>query len=66
MLTFLGPLVVLPFSRSLAVVIFVLAVVRLIVWGVYLAMCLRILPELRKGVDVRRHLSGRSSDLDPG
>lgn len=48
--TFLGPLVAAVFFRDLAVMVFVLLVVRVIVWFVYLGFCLRIVPGLRKGV----------------
>ena len=46
-LTFAGPLLVLPFSRSLVPVVATLVVGRFILWLAYLLLCLRELPEIR-------------------
>nr|MBA2670081.1 flippase [Gemmatimonadota bacterium] len=45
--TYLGPLLVLPFSSSLVPVIGVLVVGRVVAWVVHLLLCLHVLPELR-------------------
>ncbi len=52
--TFLGPLCVLPFSRSLFAVVGVLVAGRLIEWLVYLGACLAAQPELRRRHGVSR------------
>jgi len=52
-LTFLGPLVVLPFSSSLAPVVAVLVIGRLISWCVYASACLYVEPALRHSVNIR-------------
>lgn len=51
-LTFAAPLVVLPFSRSLVPIVALLAGVRVVAWGVHLALCLHVFPVLRRGVAV--------------
>src|SRR5690242_2395265 len=51
--TFVGPLLVLPFSSSLVPVVAVLAVGRLITCAVYGALCLRVLPALRHSIAVQ-------------
>jgi len=48
--TFAGPLLVLPFSKSLFPVVAVLVVGRLIVWAAHLLLCLRIMPALRQRI----------------
>lgn len=48
-LTFLGPLLVLPFSKSLFSIVGVLAAGRLIAWVIHLGFCLRVARELRGG-----------------
>jgi O-antigen/teichoic acid export membrane protein len=48
-LTFVGPVLVLPFSRSLVAVVGLLAAVRLASWAVHLALCLHVFPSLREG-----------------
>jgi O-antigen/teichoic acid export membrane protein len=53
-LTFAGPLVVLPFSSSLVPVVAVLAVGRFIAWLAHLHFCLRTLPWLRGGIVIAR------------
>ena len=52
--TFLGPLAVLPFSKSLFPVVAVLVVGRLLAWGAHLLLCLRLVPALRHGISVQR------------
>ena len=51
---FLGPLAVLPFSNNLCPVVAVLVAGRFIAWGVYLFLCLRLVPELRYRVNISR------------
>ncbi len=56
---FLGPLLVLEFSRSLTVVVAVLAICRLLAWVAHLLLCLFAFPALRQfrlGADVVRPL----------
>jgi len=48
--TFLGPLIVLPFSDSLFPVVAVLVGVRFLTCGVFLALCLRQVPALRHNI----------------
>ncbi len=50
--TFLGPLVVLPFSRSLTAVVSVLAAGRLLAWVAHLYLCMRIVPSLRNTMTI--------------
>lgn len=52
--TFLGPVVVLPFSSSLVPVVAVLVTARLISWFTYAALCLHIEPALRHSVSLNR------------
>lgn len=47
--TFIGPLLVLPFSKSLFPVVLILLAGRLVEWLSYFVMCLREVPELRHG-----------------
>jgi O-antigen/teichoic acid export membrane protein len=54
--TFLGPLAVLPFSNSLSHVVATLVVARLIAYGLYISFCLRVEPELKVSIGVRRVL----------
>jgi len=49
-LTFVAPLLVLPFSKNLFSVVAALAVVRLIACAAHLLLCLRFAPELRQGI----------------
>lgn len=51
---FLGPVLVLPFSRSLFIITAVLVVGRLVVWAVYLLICFRVFPLMRTGPVFRR------------
>ena len=48
--TFVGPLLVLPFSTSLSVIVSVLAAGRFLAWAVHVLLCLKVEPKLRKGV----------------
>jgi O-antigen/teichoic acid export membrane protein len=54
--TFVGPLLVLPFSHSLVPVISVLVGGRLIGWVAHLFACFYIMPELRHNLILRRAL----------
>jgi O-antigen/teichoic acid export membrane protein len=57
-LTFVGPLAVLPFSTSLVPIVVVLVAGRLLTWVAYLAVCLRRYSYLRAGVELRRRVAG--------
>jgi O-antigen/teichoic acid export membrane protein len=48
--TYLGPLLVLPFSRSLPAVVGILVAARLIAWLAHLLLCLRAIPAMRRSV----------------
>lgn len=48
MITFLGPLAVLPYSNSLSVMVLVLVCARLVAWLANLIFCLSLYPKLRK------------------
>lgn len=52
--TFLGPVVVLPFSNSLVHVVAVLVLARLVSWCAYIILCLHVEPDLRHAVSVNR------------
>lgn len=52
--TFVGPLLVLPFSSSLHAVVLVLLAGRLVEWLIFFACCLRVVPGLRAGWSFRR------------
>jgi O-antigen/teichoic acid export membrane protein len=52
--TFLGPLLVLPFTTNLAAVLAVLVAGRVVACAAYAALCLRLVPGLRGGLVVRR------------
>jgi O-antigen/teichoic acid export membrane protein len=54
MFTFAGPLLILPFSRSLFPVVGLLVSVRLIAWGAHLLLCLRVVPAFRQHVAWQR------------
>lgn len=56
--TFLGPLLVLPFSESLFPVACVLVVARLISWLIHLLLCLYVMPALRYGITLQRTVVG--------
>jgi O-antigen/teichoic acid export membrane protein len=45
--TFLGPVAVLPFSRSLVPIVLVLLLGRAVAWAAHLLLCFRVLPTLR-------------------
>ena len=53
-LMFLGPVAVLPFSRSLVPAVSLLALARLISWAGHLAFCIRRYEFLRQGLVIRR------------
>lgn len=54
MFTFLGPLIVLPFSNNLFPVVAVLVAGRFLTCGVFLALCLRQVPALRHNIRPQR------------
>src|SRR5882724_868228 len=54
--SFTGPLLVLPFSQSLFPIVAVLVAGRLFAWIAHLLLCLRVLPELRRGIVWQRAL----------
>ena len=56
--TFAGPLLVLPFSRSLAPVVAVLVGGRVVGWAAHLLVCLRVLPEVGRSVALERSAVG--------
>jgi O-antigen/teichoic acid export membrane protein len=56
--TFIGPLLVLPFSTSLVPVIAVLVAVRGLTWVAHLLVCLQRYPYLRQAVHVRWSATG--------
>src|SRR5262245_8845112 len=51
-----GPLLVLPFSRSLVPVVGVLLVSRAVSWAIHIVLCLRTIPGLARGFAVRSEL----------
>lgn len=59
LLTFLGPLAILPFSNSLFHMVLVLVSARLISFFAYLFICLKLFPEMFKRVKVSRELTSR-------
>jgi len=48
--TFVGPLLVLPFSKSLIQIVAVLVAGRLLAWVAHLVFCLRVTPALQQGI----------------
>jgi O-antigen/teichoic acid export membrane protein len=56
--TFVGPLLVLPFSQSLVPVVATLVAGRILAWAAHLVVCLRILPELRRSIKWDRAATG--------
>ncbi len=52
--SYLGPVLVLPFSRSLFAVVGVLVAGRVVSWLIHLGFCLHVMPELRRGITVER------------
>lgn len=53
---FLGPLLVLPFSRDLFWITFVLVMGRIAGWGAYLCFCFRVLPGLKTNISPKPSL----------
>jgi O-antigen/teichoic acid export membrane protein len=53
-LTFLAPLLVLPFSRSLVLVVAALAAGRLVTMVLHLVVCVRVMPRLRERIATER------------
>lgn len=51
---YLGPLLVLPFSHSIAAIIGLLAISRSIAGAVHLWACIRVFPQLRNGFQIQR------------
>jgi O-antigen/teichoic acid export membrane protein len=56
--TFAGPLLVMPFSKSLFPVVAVLVAGRLIAWAAHLLLCLRVMPALRQRIAWQRSAIG--------
>lgn len=54
----IGPVLVLPFSRSLVPVVAVVFVGRLVSWAIHMVLCLRTLPNLARGFAIRTELIG--------
>jgi O-antigen/teichoic acid export membrane protein len=52
--TFVGPLLVLPFSHSLFPVVAVLVGSRLVAWGAHLLLCLHVMPALRDSFGLQK------------
>jgi len=55
-ITFLGPVAVITISPSLAAVVAILVIARLISWCVYAFACLHVEPMLRNSIKIRRDL----------
>ena len=53
---FIGPLLVLPFSKSLVLVICVLTIARVCGFAIYFYFCLRVMPELRTSIIFKRSI----------
>ena len=69
LLAYVAPLLVLPFSRSLVPVVAVLGVGRALGWLGHLVLCMRVYPELRGSIEVRRTVVPRllsSRGVDDG
>jgi O-antigen/teichoic acid export membrane protein len=56
--TFAGPLLVLPFSKSLVPVVATLVAGRVFAWAAHLLLCLRVLPELGRSIAWERSAAG--------
>jgi O-antigen/teichoic acid export membrane protein len=56
--TFVGPVLVLPFSKSLAPVVATLVAGRIVGWAAHLLMCLKVVPELRQSIAWNRTAVG--------
>ena len=54
--TFIGPLIVILFSKSLVTVVAVLVAGRALSWALHLFVCLRLIPVLRLGIKIKRVL----------
>lgn len=54
--TFLGPLMVLPFSKSLVLLISILILGRLVAWVVHLILCFRVIPSLRHQIHLKQSM----------
>jgi O-antigen/teichoic acid export membrane protein len=54
--TFIGPLIVILFSKSLLTVVAVLVAGRVLSWALHLFVCLRFIPALRLGMKIKRAL----------
>lgn len=52
--TFVGPLLVLPFTHSLVAVVAVLVLGRVVVWLAHFYYCLRVVPAMRQSMALRR------------
>jgi len=55
--TFLGPLVMLPFTRSLYLIIVLLAAARLMILFIYFLICFRTVPVIRRNVSIQRKVA---------
>jgi O-antigen/teichoic acid export membrane protein len=56
--TFAGPLLVLPFSKSLVPVVVTLVAGRIVAWAAHLLLCLRVVPELGRAIAWERGTIG--------
>jgi|SRR5882724_511086 len=56
--TFAGPLLVLPFSKSVVPVVAVLVAGRILAWAAHLLVCLQVLPELGRSIAWERSAVG--------
>lgn len=56
--TFMGPLLVLPFSQSLSVIVVILIAGRLLFWVVHIFLCMYSMPALRLKVELKRAVLG--------
>jgi O-antigen/teichoic acid export membrane protein len=56
--TFAGPLLVLPFSKSLVPVVATLLAGRIVAWAAHLVICLRVVPELGRSIAWERSAIG--------
>jgi len=57
-LTFLGPILVLPFSEKLSHIVAVLVLVRLLEWVINVCFCIRVVPKILKNIRVQRSTIG--------
>jgi O-antigen/teichoic acid export membrane protein len=53
LLSLVGPLLVLPFSRSLVAVVGVMAAAKFLAWLIHVGLCVQVVPTLRRGWPVR-------------